>query len=405
MPKQQSAIRIKGLIRLTNYVRAQLNTGIPPENAAEFRQVVRDNIRAVDAICRKNHVTPHDLPAPSRRAYAYLRALDLNDLPAPTAESRASALKVTVRVTNVVSGCNAFSADLWDLACASAQWSFKDAKITDLIAAITADVDAIEALCAEQGGTPADLPVRSRRGYQWLAFLSDPRNLLQHLTTLATLKRLHDEAALRRNLPANMRVLSLHGELHNSSVLFRVRTISKVLHLVLHEGYVDAPPQILKSVLYAALAQRKPHLEKARAYADTAAFTDVVVALEASTAALSINTQGHFYDLAEVFDRVNGAYFEGALSPPRLCWNQMLTYRKMGHYDFIRDTVMLSQSLDAFNVPRHVIDFVMYHELLHKSLGVNRINGRRYAHTPEFRAAERTFAEYKSAQAFLDTLH
>jgi hypothetical protein len=42
---------------------------------------------------------------------------------------------------------------------------------------------------------------------------------------------------------------------------------------------------------------------------------------------------------------------------------------KMGHYDFIRDTVMLSVTLDAPDVLDYVVDYVMYYELLHKKLG------------------------------------
>ena len=74
----------------------------------------------------------------------------------------------------------------------------------------------------------------------------------------------------------------------------------------------------------------------------------------------------------------------------------------MGHYNFMTDTVMLSLTLDDARVPAYVVDYVMYHELLHKQLGVNVVNGRRYAHTPEFRSAEQAFPHYEAAVAFLN---
>ncbi len=50
------------------------------------------------------------------------------------------------------------------------------------------------------------------------------------------------------------------------------------------------------------------------------------------------------------------------------------------------------------SVPAYAVDFVMYHELLHKQLGVKVVNGRRYAHTPAFREAELAFKRYDDAR-------
>ncbi len=66
--------------------------------------------------------------------------------------------------------------------------------------------------------------------------------------------------------------------------------------------------------------------------------------------------------------------------------------------------VMLSVSLDDPSVPAFVVDFVMYHELLHKKHGVTLANGRRMAHTPAFRADELLFARDHEAFAHLKAL-
>jgi predicted metal-dependent hydrolase len=65
---------------------------------------------------------------------------------------------------------------------------------------------------------------------------------------------------------------------------------------------------------------------------------------------------------------------------------------------------MVSVSLDHPETPVYVLDFIMYHELLHKYLGLKTINGRNYGHTPEFREAERRYPKYKEAQAYLEKL-
>jgi hypothetical protein len=110
---------------------------------------------------------------------------------------------------------------------------------------------------------------------------------------------------------------------------------------------------------------------------------------------------GQYHDLNLAFERVNAAYFGGKLDRPHLQWNKTRTQRKLGHYDPVRDTVMVSQTLDAARVPDYVIDFVVYHELLHKTLGSTLTNGRRLTHTGSFRKAERRFRQYAEARAFI----
>ena len=88
---------------------------------------------------------------------------------------------------------------------------------------------------------------------------------------------------------------------------------------------------------------------------------------------------GMYRDLAASFERVNREYFGSALARPRLTWSRTFTGRKFGHYDPIRDTVMISATLDREDLPEYALDFVVYHELLHKQLGINWRQGRMHA--------------------------
>jgi len=116
------------------------------------------------------------------------------------------------------------------------------------------------------------------------------------------------------------------------------------------------------------------------------------------------HTQGRVYDLADSFDRVNRAYFDNQLARPTLHWSRRLTHRKFGHYDLLRDTVMISRTLDRADVPLFVLDHVMHHELLHKKHGFVAASKRRCFHTPAFRAEERAFVQFKDADRFLNQL-
>jgi predicted metal-dependent hydrolase len=115
-------------------------------------------------------------------------------------------------------------------------------------------------------------------------------------------------------------------------------------------------------------------------------------------------TRGAFHDLDQSFDRVNARYFGATMPRPRLTWSRSFTGRKFGHYDFLKDLVMVSSTLDQERVPQFVVDYLMFHELLHKKHGVRWVNGRRYAHTREFYAEERQVPQYDEADAWLTKL-
>lgn len=108
--------------------------------------------------------------------------------------------------------------------------------------------------------------------------------------------------------------------------------------------------------------------------------------------------------LAASFQRVNRKYFDGRLEQPILAWSQRRTRREFGRYLIETDQLIISRTLAAAKTPDWVLDFVMYHELLHKHFGVRRSNGRSYSHTPEFRRAERRYDRYEMANEYLKKL-
>ncbi len=126
-----------------------------------------------------------------------------------------------------------------------------------------------------------------------------------------------------------------------------------------------------------------------------------VTALEMTTAGVDAFTQGRYFGSEDVCHRDNEVYFDGELDRPSLTWNARIIRVKMGHCDFLRGTVMLSATLEVPELPDHVVDDVMVHELLPRELSKQVVKGRHDAHTPAFREAERAFPRYGEAQAFL----
>ncbi len=106
--------------------------------------------------------------------------------------------------------------------------------------------------------------------------------------------------------------------------------------------------------------------------------------------------------LLEIFNKVNDKYFYGLLDPPNLVWGRH-SKRQLGSYEYAADTIIISSILKE--APQDLLDYVMYHEMLHKKHKFRSKNGKSYHHTREFKLDERKFENFseieKRLSAFL----
>ena len=113
-------------------------------------------------------------------------------------------------------------------------------------------------------------------------------------------------------------------------------------------------------------------------------------------------SKGSVYDLDEIFDNLNFWYFREKLPRPVLTWSARDTYRILGHHDSTHDTIVVSRSLDSADVPRYVVEYIVFHEMLHIHHPTVHHNGRRYNHTPAFRRDEEKFKHYRAAEEWIE---
>lgn len=113
---------------------------------------------------------------------------------------------------------------------------------------------------------------------------------------------------------------------------------------------------------------------------------------------------GKVYDLKQLFALVNQTYFGDAMRAPILTWSTQKTFRIFGHHDALHDTIVISQTLDDARVPQFVVEFVLYHELLHIKHPTSVVNGRRQIHTRAFKLDEQKFARFDEAEKWLEKL-
>jgi hypothetical protein len=112
--------------------------------------------------------------------------------------------------------------------------------------------------------------------------------------------------------------------------------------------------------------------------------------------------KGRVYDLEKVFTRLNRRYFNGQLHRPSLSWSARRTKRILGHHDAVHDAIIISRSLDQLDVPEFLVEYVLYHEMLHIKHRPRVVNGRRLFHTPAFRADEERFTRFDAAMDWFE---
>lgn len=110
------------------------------------------------------------------------------------------------------------------------------------------------------------------------------------------------------------------------------------------------------------------------------------------------------YDLPALFARLNRRYFAGTLRQPELGWSHRAWSSQLGAFDPAVDRIVMNRRLDREDVPRHVVEYVLYHEMLHvKHPGELARCGLR-VHSVAFRAEEKRFAHYEQARRWLEKL-
>ncbi len=117
-----------------------------------------------------------------------------------------------------------------------------------------------------------------------------------------------------------------------------------------------------------------------------------------------IRPQGACYDLDRMFDRLNVRYFDGGMEKPVLGWSLRGSRRLLGHYDPAHHAIVISRLLDDRKVPEFVVEYVLFHEMLHLKHPVEYRARRRCVHSAAFKAEERRFPQFAEADLFLRNL-
>ena len=116
---------------------------------------------------------------------------------------------------------------------------------------------------------------------------------------------------------------------------------------------------------------------------------------------VTINPQGRFYNLTDIFNALNRDYFHDRVAAS-ITWGKRgpryaVRKRTLGSYQKMTNTIRINPILDRRKVPRYVIEFVVYHEMLHAVIDSVVENGRRSIHSKEFNSREHEYRNYDKA--------
>ncbi len=282
--------------------------------------------------------------------------------------------------------------------------TFSESDITPLLQTMQETVRKTESLCHKRNAKPEDLPNPSFRAYQWLKFLSQRKWLLAHIYALKEFHHLLEVAFPKVNPWKSLQTIQI--DYYHSSYLFRAKRKDGRIYLEINEGFIGAPAKVKQTILETALKRRTAtRLKVIKDYAATPNYQKIHSVLQTNTGQNHQAGLGKTFNLAEIFASLNRQYFQGQMEQPRLSWSVRKSMRRLGTYHPDSDTITISKRLDSPEIPQYLVEYVMYHEMLHKKIGLKTMNGRRYAHTAVFRKAEKQFEHYQEAEQLIKRLN
>lgn len=187
----------------------------------------------------------------------------------------------------------------------------------------------------------------------------------------------------------------------NRSVMVSYRRVAQGMRVRMHEVFLLATPAVLQAAVDFIGGSRAagPKLD-----AYVLANASQVTPLHSLTPV----TRGEHFDLLAVIADVNRRFFHGGCTAS-VSWapkeHRPKGARKrplmLGRYVLSQKLILIHRCLDSPCVPRFVVDYIMFHEMLHELFGLPEHLGSRLRHPSDFVLLESCYPETERAQAWL----
>ncbi|KYC52561.1 MAG: SprT-like family protein [Candidatus Methanofastidiosum methylothiophilum] len=186
------------------------------------------------------------------------------------------------------------------------------------------------------------------------------------------------------------------------SIKNTARVKNGILYVKVSDKLKDAPDDILEAMAYVLLSKIKGNRISPRYKRIYNDYIHSIIINDTSNLARGVHKpNGNYFDLENIFDKVNEKYLSNEIPKPSLRWSNRRAYRIFGRYDRSKNEIVISRLLDEHRTPFYVIEYIMYHEMLHIKYGFTYKKGRRRIHTSPFKKEEEKFPYYKESIEYL----
>jgi hypothetical protein len=172
-----------------------------------------------------------------------------------------------------------------------------------------------------------------------------------------------------------------------------------------------APEAVLRSIAHILLAKlyRKPiengYATRYRRYVSSYEMTQRTHVVRQLRGRKQLNSpNGHVWNLENIFDELNLRFFHGLLGRPQMSWSREPSRRLLGHYDPAHNTIIISRVFDDAKLPRFLVEYIVYHEMLHLKHPVKLRGSRRCVHPRAFQDEENLFPQMEEVKKWLKRL-
>jgi predicted SprT family Zn-dependent metalloprotease len=215
---------------------------------------------------------------------------------------------------------------------------------------------------------------------------------------------MHRQRALERKIRRYYgRNIKLHINNNTTNVFLLEKTYSPhQVKLSLHRIFLKAPAPVIKALVRFIKNPVEKYKKDIRIFIYK--HSDEIESEPRNARSLPLVTKGKHFNLAMIMRRMNRDYFRNRLRV-KITWGKAgivmgkaRSNIQFANFDANKNLIRINPALDKRIVPKYFMDYIVFHEMLHKRVPPTiTLSGRLYFHTKAFRQREREFKDFKKA--------
>jgi len=383
------SVRISGLVKLMNDVRSRLQEPLQEKEAGQLSALITKNLESVRHICREQGVEVKDLPAPSRNAFSYLEKLTIKKGTISKDQDRADKFSIRGLKPSVTSFLNQLAA------------ADSEQKHMDFFEECAVFLKKISTQLKRKSKKMEDLPPKQQRLLLRMQQYTEEQQQIFPANAgflIALIEAGWPSGFFRQEIPLVFFIPS-------DTRLWQIKPGN---HVFISDLYLLADKkrllEDLSAVICGAAGRRKVRRRSIKDWLRSETVLDFKGRIEDSLSHDSAAAVGVVYDLNQLFEKINSEYFSYSLKKNGLYWTRSQARCRTGYYNPMSDEIFISAALDSRDVPQYVVEFVLYHEMLHKKQGKDLFLSGKRIHSKLFKQEEQRFKYYHKAEIFLQKL-